>query len=171
MLTNLNSRGVGMNQCAATHGGDAVTWLWSGGAADCIIVAAYANRRAYITHVDRLTEEGDWLSSLFRAMGGNPPRIYLSSSAFVNDPGGGMVTGVRSALQRNSTKFTLSTELNHTSFAICAAGGATLAAVVTGHLNPPPPRGMGFGEVYWSLPTVRRVFVTQSLGGSKESPY
>ena len=162
-----------MNQCAATCNTDAVTWLWSGGAADCIIVAAYANHRAYITHVDRLTDEGDWLPALGRAMGGERARVYLASTAVNNNPGG-LLANVREALNRTADRWEAITEVNSTSFAISAVGGATLSNLVTGHLNGPPPRGMGFGEVYWSLPRpaarVQKKFAV-SKGGAKESPF
>jgi hypothetical protein len=148
-----NSQGVGMKQCAATNSLDPVRWLWSGGAEDCVIVAAYAHGKAFIVHVDAITDDGDWLSELSKVMkGAAMVTVYMVSGAVGNNPNGLTITRVRDVLQRFENKWNLQPAINSRSFAIDARTGQTLTAFnVAGLPIAPLNTGLALQTVYWQL--------------------
>jgi hypothetical protein len=56
--------------------------LWSGGAADCVIVAAVGGSGGWIAHVDRLGPEPDRIASQVKATGAG--QVYLASAIFAS---------------------------------------------------------------------------------------
>lgn len=54
--------------------------LWSGGASDCVIVAAVADGRGWITHVDRSGPSMNTIVSAIRQVGSG--HVYLASQVF-----------------------------------------------------------------------------------------
>jgi hypothetical protein len=50
--------------------------LWSGGAADCIIIAAHANKDGYITHADRSGPSMSTIKSAIEGLGGAHVRTW-----------------------------------------------------------------------------------------------
>ncbi len=58
-----------------------IKYLWSGGAADCIIVSAYNNGEAYMTHATRVSAGS--VADIVKGFGGS---VYLSSQYFGLDP-------------------------------------------------------------------------------------
>jgi hypothetical protein len=140
-----------MKQCAATNSLDPVRW--SGGAEDCVIVAAYVHGKAFIVHADALTDDGDWLSELNKvAKGAATVTIYLVSGAVGANPNGATITRVRNVLHRFEDKWNLQPEINSRSFAIDARTGQTLAAFnVAGLPMAPLNTGLALQTVYWQL--------------------
>ena len=55
--------------------------LWSGGAADCVIVAAHSGQRGYLAHRDRQTPDAATLVQQVGALGA-APSVWLASSGF-----------------------------------------------------------------------------------------
>ena len=82
-----NSRFLSMNEEGFTLPSSPITILTSGGAADCLIIAAYSTNTphwTYIVHADRTTSLEDVRQRILGL--GKPVNVHLCSTSFTNDP-------------------------------------------------------------------------------------
>lgn len=156
-----NSTAVGMRQVAATSSNAQRTWLWSGGAADCVILAAYnkTTKTAFLVHIDRLMEDGDWAPPLTESMKGKiGVDIYIASEAVGNNPNNALLKRLCKKADEMAG-WIVHTPFDSGKLAICADG--------TVDVNfDPKPNGLNLIP-----PTVNTSFEVQrvswSVGGSQ----
>lgn len=59
--------------------------VWSGGAANCVIVGAHTSGRAFLTHATQLQPPGDDIGLMIRTLGPSP-QVWLASQKFAASP-------------------------------------------------------------------------------------
>jgi hypothetical protein len=90
--------GVGMAEGQPSRG--PIRVLWSGGAADCVIVAAVGTGRGWIAHVDRNGPKPNQIITEIKKVGG--AQVYLASAIFSapNPASNNLVRGIVTELEK-----------------------------------------------------------------------
>lgn len=100
VTTNTMSRQLAFQGQKVTAGNADGDIVWSGGAGDCIIVAAHGAQESYIVHQDRSQPASAAIAAEIHQMAGAQKSVYLASQMFsVADPtDSGLVRSIMQAL-------------------------------------------------------------------------
>jgi hypothetical protein len=83
--------------------------VWSGGAADCVIVGAYAAGRAFLTHATQLQPSADDIGLMIRTLGPKP-MVWLASQKFAASAqvakDSGLIQAIASGLAKEHVEVT-----------------------------------------------------------------
>jgi hypothetical protein len=115
--------GVGMAEAEPSK--QPVRVLWSGGAADCVIIAAIGGNGGWIAHADRQAPKPDTIATQVKATGAM--RVYLASSIFASGNAGDseLVRGIMTQLA--SKGVTITAIYPYSSLAVDVTTGALRA--------------------------------------------
>ena len=72
-------------EAEAVMAAEKVDVVWSGGAADCVIVGAHTGGRAFLTHATQLQPPGDDIGLVIHTLGPSP-KVWLASQKFAASP-------------------------------------------------------------------------------------